>query len=166
MARVVAYEPAPRQYRPMSEIRFYHLRTKTAAQALPEILATALESCRRVVIKTADEKAVTSLNDYLWTYQADAFLPHGNKKDGHAADQPIWITADNDNPNGAQILITTGGAIPEKPEDYALCCEMLEDSDPEQVTAARTRWKAYKEQEFELTYWQQTDKGGWEKKAS
>ena len=132
---------------------------------MPEILAKAIEGGRRVVVKTADEKAVASLNDYLWTFNADSFLPHGCKKDGHATDQPIWITADNDNPNGAEILITTGGAAPETPENYALCCEMLEDRETEQVAAARERWKSYKERGFDLIYYQQTDKGGWEKKA-
>ena len=149
----------------MTEIRFYHLRTRTAEQALPEILSKAIEGGRRVVIKTADEKAVASLNDYLWMFSADSFLPHGCKKDGHAADQPIWITTENDNPNNAEILITTGGAVPEAPENYALCCEMLEDREADQVAAARTRWKSYKERGFDLIYYQQTDKGGWEKKA-
>lgn len=148
----------------MTEIRFYHLRTKTAEQALPEILAKALEGGRRVTIKTADEDAAASLNDYLWVYNPDAFLPHGTKKDGHGLDQPVWITAGNDNPNGAKILIATGGAVPENPEHFELCCEMLEDREAEQVAAARERWKAYKERGFTLTYWQQTDRGGWEKR--
>jgi DNA polymerase-3 subunit chi len=148
----------------MTEIRFYHLRTRTADQALPEILAKAIEGGRRVVVQTADEKAAAALNDYLWVYTPDSFLPHGAGKDGHAADQPIWITAGNDNPNSANVLIATGGAVPENPGSYDLCCEMLEDSNPDGVAAARARWKTYKEQGFTLTYWQQTDRGGWEKK--
>lgn len=148
----------------MTEIRFYHLRTKTAEQALPEILMKALESGRRVVVKTADDKAAASLNDYLWTYNADSFLPHGINKDGNGPGQPVWITAGNDNPNGADTIIATGGAVPEKPEDFKLCCEMLEDRETEQLAAARQRWKSYKERGFDLTYWQQTDRGGWEKK--
>lgn len=148
----------------MTEIRFYHLRTRTAEQALPEILLKALESGRRVVVKAADDSAATALSEYLWTYAADSFLPHGTAKDGHDPDQPVWITAGDDNPNNANVLITTGGAIPDMPEKYGLCCEMLEDSNPEGVAAARARWKTYKEQGFTLTYWQQTDRGGWEKK--
>ena len=148
----------------MTEIRFYHLRTKTAEQALPEILTKALAGGQRAVIKTRDEKAAENLCEYLWIHDADSFLPHGTKKDGHAADQPVWITARNDNPNGAVILIAIDGAVPENPQDYKLCCEMFEDSDADAVTAARGRWKTYKEDGFDLTYWRQTDKGGWEKK--
>lgn len=148
----------------MTEIRFYHLRTKTAEQALPEILMKAIDGGRRVVVKTPDEKAAAGLNDYLWVYNPDAFLPHGMKNDGHAASQPVWITAGDDNPNNANVLITTGGAVPEAPENYSLCCEMLEDRETGQIAAARQRWTSYKERGFTLTYWQQTDRGRWEKK--
>ena len=37
--------------------------------------------------------------------------------------------------------------------------------DETQVTRAREHWKAYKAQGHEVTYWRQTDAGGWEKGA-
>ncbi len=148
----------------MTEIRFYHLRTRTLEQALPEILLKAYESGKRVVVRAPDEKAVARLNDLLWTFRADVFLPHGAKADGHEADQPVWLTAGNDNPNNAEVLIVTGGADA-SPEGYALCCEMLDGHDEQAVTAARARWKDYQGKGHDLAYWQQTERGGWEKKA-
>lgn len=151
----------------MTEIRFYHLTTKPLEQALPEILGKALSTGRRAVIKAPDDKSVEALNTHLWTYSPDSFLPHGSKKDGKefAPDQPIWLTSDNDNPNGADLLILTGGAESDKIGDFALCCEMLDGNDDAAVTAARARWKTYKDAGHDLTYWQQTPTGGWEKKA-
>ena len=37
--------------------------------------------------------------------------------------------------------------------------------DADTVNAARGRWSAYLEAGHHLTYWQQNDGGGWEKKA-
>ena len=150
----------------MTEIRFYHLRTRTAEQALPDILMKALEGKRRVVVRAPDAQAVERLNDYLWTFRADVFLPHGAKSDGHAADQPVWLTHENDNPNGADVLVLTGGADAGDPGAYALCCEMLDGGDEAAVAAARGRWKDYKDKGFTVTYWQQNDRGGWEKSAA
>lgn len=153
----------------MPEIRFYHLTTKTLEQALPEILTKAVGTARRVIVKGQDDKSIEALNTHLWVFQPDSFLPHGSKKDGktHAADQPIWLTTDDENPNSAQILILTGGAETtlEHIKSFDLCCEMLDGNDDEAVTAARARWKIYKDEGFDLTYWQQTPAGGWEKKA-
>lgn len=149
----------------MTEIRFYHLTEKRPEAALPEILAKALGTGKRVVVKAADETMVSSLNEHLWTWRPDSFLPHGTARDGFAADQPIWLTAAEDNPNGAKILVLTGGATAETVDRYDLCCEILDGRQEEQVAAARDRWKSYKDAGHSVTYWKQNDGGGWEKKA-
>jgi DNA polymerase-3 subunit chi len=149
----------------MTEIRFYHLKTQTVAQALPQILHKSLQSGRRVVIKLPDEKRREELNALLWTHQAQDFLPHGSEKDGQPARQPIWLTCEDENPNEAAILILTYGTTSDMVSDIPLCCEMLEDHDTQNIQNARKRWKAYKEQGFDITYWQQSAQGSWEKKA-
>lgn len=149
----------------MTDIRFYHLTRQGLDQALPAILTKAFGGGRRVVVKCADEQSMRYMNDHLWTFRADVFLPHGTSKDGHAAHQPIWLTTDEDNPNGADVLILTGGATSGRIGDYAMCCEMLDGHDGGAVQAARERWKTYRDAGHEITYWQQTDAGGWEKKA-
>lgn len=149
----------------MTEIRFYHMEQKTLDQALPEILGKATSGGRNVVVMVADERAAQHLNAHLWTFAAESFLPHGTVKEGNAADQPIWITTEDENPNSADVLILTGGVTSGKLSDYALCCEMLDGRNPDAIKDARARWKEYKEQGFELNYWQQSPQGKWEKKA-
>ncbi|MCB9987925.1 MAG: DNA polymerase III subunit chi [Rhodospirillales bacterium] len=149
----------------MTEIRFYHLTVKALDQVLPEILTKALSTGRRAVVKTVDERQAETLNAHLWTWRPDAFLPHGSAKDGFAADQPVWITTIDENPNKSDILILAGGVVSDQVGAFDLCCEMLDGNDAAAVKAARVRWKDYKEAGYGLTYWQQTDTGGWEKKA-
>jgi DNA polymerase-3 subunit chi len=40
---------------------------------------------------------------------------------------------------------------------------MFDGNDPEAVQSARDRWKTYKADGHSVTYWRQTDRGGWEK---
>lgn len=149
----------------MTDIRFYHLQTTGIDRALPEILSKAFAQGKRVIVKMPDDKTVKQMNDHLWTFRADTFLPHGSAKDGHAEDQPIWLTTDDDNPNGATVLVLTGGATSEKIGEFDLCCDMLDGRDETAVAAARQRWKTYKEKDYNVTYWQQTVQGGWEQKT-
>lgn len=149
----------------MTDIRFYHLSTQTLDQALPAILTKALDAGHRILVKCADETQAARLSDHLWTYRPDSFLPHGTKKDGHADAQPVYLSAGNDNPNAANVLILTGGTSAEDVSTFTLCCEMLDGHDGEAVDAARGRWKIYKDAGHDVTYYQQTDTGGWEKKA-
>lgn len=148
----------------MSEIRFYHLERQSLEQVLPTLLSKATEGGKRVIVKTADKNETERLNDHLWTYRPDSFLPHGSEKDGNPEQQPIWLTDTDENPNGADILILTGGVQSAKMKDFSLCCEMLDGHDEHAVQEARKRWKAYKDEGFDITYWQQGDKG-WEKKS-
>ncbi len=148
----------------MSEIRFYHLQSQGLEQALPALLGKALGLGHKIVVKVADAKQLKVLNEGLWSYRADSFLPHGSAEDGHAAEQPIYLTLEDENPNGAKVLILTEGCESTMLDDFDLCCEMLNGRDATQVAEARKRWKLYQEAGHDITYWQQSDTGGWEKK--
>lgn len=149
----------------MPEIRFYHLTRRTAEQALPELVTRAYGRGLKTVIRCADEAEASRLNDHLWTFHPDSFLPHGTAKDGPPERQPVFLTQSNDNPSGATVLILMPGASTESIEDYTLCCTLLDGHNEPQVASSRELWKAWKAQGHTMTYWQQSDQGKWEQKA-
>lgn len=149
----------------MTEISFYHLIHTPLERALPKLVEKVLESGARAVIRTGSAERAEALSSVLWTYDQDSFVPHGTARDGNAAQQPIWITPDEENPNGADILVLTDGAVSAGIGSYRRCLEMFDGRDETAVAEARQRWTGYKSTDHELTYWQQTERGGWEKKA-
>lgn len=149
----------------MSEIRFYHLQNQTLEQALPALLSKAYQGGRRIVVKCADEKQMKALNDHLWAYHPDSFLPHGSAQDEFPERQPIYLTTADENPAQAGVLILTGGCTSPEMGAYELCCEMLDGRNGAQVAEARKRWKAYQDEGHDITYWQQGEQGGWQQKA-
>lgn len=150
----------------MTDIRFYHLKTQTLDEALPGLLLKAHDNGKkRVIIRLPDKTAVEKMNTHLWTFHPNMFVPHGSEKDGYADRQPIWLTDKDENPNDATILIAGGGAVANDLSAFTLVCEMFADHEEDVVSAARARWKIYKEAGYTLTYWQQTESGGWEQKA-
>ena len=52
------------------------------------------------------------------------------------------------------------------PGAFDLVCELFDGRDEAAVTAARSRWQSYKDAGHDLTYWQQTERGSWEQKAT
>jgi DNA polymerase III subunit chi len=148
----------------MTEVRFYHMERQGIEQVLPSLLMKALENGHRILVKTRDESEAERLNEILWVFRPDIFLPHGTKKDGYDAQQPIYLTSSNDNPNNADMLILAQGAESEI-STFKLCCELLDGKDPEQIDLGRAHWKKYKDEGHALTYWQQGEKT-WEKKQS
>ncbi|MCW9033632.1 MAG: DNA polymerase III subunit chi [Rhodospirillales bacterium] len=149
----------------MTDIAFYHLQRSPLEKALPMLLEKTLEAGKRAVVMAGSTQRVDALNSLLWTYEPNSWLPHGSAKDGAPVDQLIWLTTDDDAPNGATFLFLSDGATSEKVSDFERCFELFDGNDDDEVSAARGRWKTYKDAGHTLTYWQQNERGGWEKKA-
>jgi len=148
----------------MTEIGFYHLRTMPLERALPSILERARAAGHRIVVMAGSPERVDHLNDLLWTYNDAGFLPHGSARDGQAERQPIWLTAADENPNGASMLVLVDGAGSARLGEYARCCDIFDGTDEAAVAAARQRWKAAKSAGHQLVYWAQTE-SKWEKRG-
>jgi DNA polymerase-3 subunit chi len=149
----------------MTDIGFYHLTRTPLERALPKLLEKVLGAGKRAVIRTGSPERVAFLNGALWTYEPSSFLPHGTAQDGEGAEQPIWLTTEEDKPNDPHILILTDGVTASDLEGFERCLEMFDGRDQTAVDAARVRWRDYGAAGHSLTYWQQNERGGWEQKG-
>lgn len=148
----------------MAEIGFYHLLSTPLEWALPKLLERARSQGYRIVIKAASPERVEHLNAALWTYEEASFLPHGSSRDGNAAAQPIWLTHQDENPNGASMLVLVDGAEAETIVSFARCADLFNGNDAPAVEGARRRWRRARAAGHTLMYWQQTA-SGWERKV-
>ena len=94
----------------MVEVLFYQLDRRPLEAVLPQLLERTLERGWRACVQAGSEERVEALSSALWTWREEAFLPHGTARDGHGELQPIWLTAGDDNPNGASVRFLVDGA--------------------------------------------------------
>jgi DNA polymerase-3 subunit chi len=149
----------------MSEVWFYHLQRQRLEDVLPALLEKVLAAKKRAVVLLGSDERVEALNTLLWTYDERGFLPHGSARDGAAELQPIWLTAKDENPNRAEILVLADGARSDAVGGFERCLELLDGNDEAAVTAARAHWQGYKEAGHEVSYWQQDARGKWARQA-
>lgn len=152
------------------EILFYHLQVKPLEKALPQLLERSLDRGWHVCLQTRTEEKAVALNEALWTYSDESFLPHGMARDGDAEFQPIYLTDGTENPNGAQIRFFVESAqiapaLAASEEPYERVVIMFDGNNEAELLDARAQWKALKGTGATLSYFQQTDDGRWEKKA-
>lgn len=149
----------------MTEIRFYHLQRSTLEEVLPTMLSRSLQRGQRAVVMACSEERLDALNNWLWTYDTRSFLPHGTKTEGHAEEQPVWLTCADERPNEAEVLFLTDGAESAALQDFSLVAELFDGRDDSAVASARARWKIYLDAGHALTYWQQDEEGRWQEKG-
>ena len=148
----------------MAEIGFYHLTRTGLEEALPRLLGRTLEAGQRAVIRCGSAERLAALDTALWLCQEPDWLPHGTAASGNADLQPIWLTTEDEAPNGAGFLFLVDGADSARLAEYARVFDLFDGNDEAQLGRARERWKAAKAGGHALSYWQQGARG-WEKKA-
>ena len=149
----------------MTGVGFYHLTATPLERALPKLLEKVLESGARAVVLAGSEPRIESLDTALWVYDPDSFLPHGTAGAGNPADQPVFLTTREENPNGAAILVLVDGIAPAFVNSFDRCLDVFDGTDEAAVAAARERWSARKSAGDAVTYWKQASDGRWEKGA-
>ena len=150
----------------MTEILFYHLERQPLERVLPTLLHKSLERGWKVVVEVPGDERLQALDDHLWTYSDDGFLPHGTDKEPDPADQPVLLTSGGARLNGAQIrFLVAGASLPADPSGYERLVLLFDGNDEEALIRARADWVKAKATGLAATYWQQDEAGRWQKKA-
>jgi DNA polymerase-3 subunit chi len=150
----------------MTEMLFYHLQGQKLEGVLPGLLEKSLDRGWTVIVQGASEERIEALDAHLWTYRDDGFLPHGTWREAEAAAQPVLLTVNDDNPNGATVRFLIDGApVPADAGAYQRIVLVFNGEDEDAVAAARSLWSEARAKGFAVTYWQPDVQGRWAKKA-
>lgn len=153
----------------MTEILFYHLQRQPLERVLPLLIEKTLERGWKAVIRCGSAERMAALDDTLWTWKENSFLPHGTHFEENGINQPVYLTLEYERPNSADVLfLVDDAALDDKTlEDppYARIVLMFDGNDDEQLKRARTSWKEVTVLKLTATYWQQDERDKWIKKA-
>jgi DNA polymerase III subunit chi len=146
-------------------IDFYHLTRDPLEIGVAKLLAVVYAKGNRTLVRAASKTMVDKLDVALWTFEKDSFLPHGTTRNGQADLQPILLTTDAVETNGANVLMLLENVLPEDVSGFERVLYMFEGRDEAALSQARAHWVQLKADGKPLTYWQQSDSGGWKKAA-
>ena len=102
---------------PMTRIELHDLKSDKRAGELARLIETLAGDGRRLIVWVADEGRRQIFDDWLWTFERLAFVPHSiwQPSLGEVVD-PVVLVGEPANPNGATVLVI-GDDLP--PEDWA-----------------------------------------------
>lgn len=148
----------------MTEVRFYHVQRDIAAKAAPPLIQKAMAKGLRILIKTPDAERRAFYDDYLWRFDPTVFLPHGQEGDPMPEAQPVWVSTQDNAPNGAKMALVVEGAALPAPEGFELVCALFDSENEAALEQVRRQWKELKARsDLVLAYWKQETNGAWTK---
>jgi DNA polymerase III subunit chi len=150
---------------PATEVLFYHLERQTLERVLPNLVERTLERGWRAIVQAGSPERLEAIDTLLWTWKDDSFLAHGTARDGNAEHQPVFLTVDDANPNGAAVRFLVDGAELTRFEGYVRVVILFDNHDGAAINTARRQWTEVKAAGLSATYWQETSSGRWEKRA-
>jgi DNA polymerase-3 subunit chi len=146
------------------EVWFYHLERTGLDEVLPELLEKTMARGWKALVRAQAPERIEHLDGWLWRYRDESFLPHAPAGEPNAERQPVLLTTDFDNPNGAEALFLVDGAEPGDLSGFARCMVLFDGADAVQLAEARGLWKRIKADGLPVAYWKQQARG-WEKQA-
>ena len=136
-------------------VDFYHLTASPLERALPSIAEKVLSGGGRLLV-VADPDRLAHLDELLWSYAKDSFLPHGRDR---SESQPVLLSAEPQAANGATHIALADGRWRDEALGFARTFYFFDDS---AVEAARGAWRDLKgKAEVEARYWKQDERGKW-----
>ena len=112
----------------MARLELHELRTGKRAGELARLVEALAADGRRLVVWVADEGRRQIFDDFLWTFDRLAFVPHAlwQPSLGEVGD-PVVLLGEPANPNRATILVV-GDGLP--PADWARGFDEVHDLVP------------------------------------
>jgi DNA polymerase-3 subunit chi len=136
-------------------VDFYALTASPLERVLPSICEKVLASGERIVV-VAEEALLTRLDEQLWTYSKESFLPHGRER---AEAQPVLLSAEPTAANGAANIALADGVWRDEALGFARTFYFFDNA---RVEEARGVWRALKGRDgVESRYWKQDANGRW-----
>ncbi|MCI5045076.1 MAG: DNA polymerase III subunit chi [Aquisalinus sp.] len=149
----------------MAEVLFYHLERAKLETVLPGLLEKTLERGWRATVRVGDAEKLETLENLLWTYADESFLPHGSA--GESSTHPVWLTSEDSLDADRDLLFLVEGAeaVLEEINSLVRCISIFDGADEGALSKAREFWKALKNTDHNPTYWRQSPQGKWEKQG-
>jgi DNA polymerase-3 subunit chi len=147
------------------EVWFYHLTQWPLERALPPLIEKTLERGWRALVRAGTPERLEILNEHLWSWSEGSFLPHGLVGEDRAASQPVLLTTEMNNDNGADVLFVVDGAEAGELSSFTRTILIFDGNNDDALVSAREEWRRAKENDMQVSYWQQSETGGFEKKA-
>lgn len=137
----------------MTRVDFYLLQNgvdvEDKMRAACKLADKAFRQGHGVYLHTADDSAAQRLDDLLWTYSDDSFVPHALYRAEPAPPSPVLIGSAPPPPAAHDVLLSLGAEVPEFFSRFERVIELVGSDDADKARS-RERFRFYRDRGYPL----------------
>jgi DNA polymerase-3 subunit chi len=145
------------------QVDFYHLTRAPLERVLPTIAQKVVDGGGRLLIVAEEPAARTRLDQLLWSFSPESFLPHAQAGVSDDAAQPVLIAGTVEAGNGARNVALADGMWRDAALEFDRAFHFFGE---DHIAEARAAWRGLADKDGVVrNYWKQDENGRWEKAA-
>lgn len=132
------------------EITFYVLADLDPGKRLVtacRIIEKAFQQKHAIFVHAASRAEAEQLDELLWNFRPDSFIPHHLVGDGPTPPPPVRIGWDGIPPEARDLLVNLSATAAPEPQRFRRIVEIV-GGDDSCREAARQHWRQYKQQGY------------------
>lgn len=133
----------------MPRIEFYVLSSAIPADRLRAACQLAMKAWRAgmpVFLRGSDATQCAELDDWLWRFKAESFVPHSLYEED--AQAPVVIGLDEEPARVQGVLINLGSTLSPQVEHFSRVIEIV-NQEPDLLTACRENFRSYRQRGYD-----------------
>jgi DNA polymerase-3 subunit chi len=133
----------------LTRVEFIKLNRPERAQVLCDLAEEFYMAGQRVLVMVQDDNQGVTLDQFMWSWKKGAFVPHVYQNGSvECHDEPVVIVAEEENPNGAQVLLMGATCSLEFARHFRHVIDFAEAFDETRLEESRERFRIYREYGF------------------
>lgn len=133
----------------MTRVEFVKLNRPERARVLCDLAEEFYLAGQRVLVMVQDDNQGVTLDQFMWTWKKGTFVPHVYQNGSvECHDEPVVIAAEEENPNGAQVLLMGVTCSLKFVRHFRHVIDFAEAFDETRLEESRERFRSYREHGF------------------
>ena len=115
----------------MTQIIFYSSAPLQVENTLFALIEKSIEKGYKSLLLFLDKEKCSMIDEKLWTYKQNSFLPHLSEDEeiSNEVDIPIYLSTKNENPYEAELLFSIDGFLPDNINNFERVIIIIDTND-------------------------------------
>ena len=134
---------------------FYNSSQRNVVADISLLIEKLFKEKNRILVCCKDLETVEVIDNFLWAYKEDGFIPHSIETEDRSSIYPILITTNINEEHEHNVLLALSGVLVQEKDwrKFSKAYYFFDDQEDKEKENAREMWKSFSALNIVCKYW-------------